>query len=146
MSAVCGAFLRTLFLASARPVATHIKHDPAACAGLTVHRQPGELLQRFQHLTVRPDQFCQGGANDRDDRPVTLHIHVNVAVEVRYVEQALDVVGRDLALLLQVGRGQVIFVDTQRCLDLPGQRYGLGVARPHASALGDQGLVVVLPG
>ncbi len=97
-------------LPAARPVATHVKHDPAARTGLTVHCQPGELLQRFQHLTVRPDQFCQGGADDGDDRPLALDIHVNVTVKVRYVEQALDVVGRDLALLLQIGRAGCVLV------------------------------------
>ncbi len=89
---------------AARPVAAHVQHDPAAHAGLPVHRKPGQFLQRFQHLTTGADQFVQGRADDRDHRPVALDVHVDVAVEVRDIEQPFDVVGRDLAFLLQVGR------------------------------------------
>ena len=75
-----------------------------ARAGLAVHGQAGEFLQGLQHLPTRADKLLQRGADHGHDRPVALHVHVDVAIEIRHVEQALDVVGRDLALLLQVGR------------------------------------------
>jgi hypothetical protein len=51
---------------------------------------------------MRPDEFLEGGADHRDNRPVSFDIHVDVTVKIGYVEQAFDVVGRDLAFLLQV--------------------------------------------
>ena len=44
-------------------------------------------------------------ADDRDSGPVGLDVHVDVAVEVGDVEQTLEVVRRDLALLLEAGQG-----------------------------------------
>ncbi len=67
-----------------------------------MHRQPGQLLQRLEDLAVVADQLVQGRADHRDDRPVALDVHVDVAVQVGDVEQALDVVGGDIALELEI--------------------------------------------
>ena len=65
-------------------------------------RQAGEFLQGLQHLAAGADEFLQGRADDGNQRPVALDVHVDVAVEIGYVEQPFHVVGRDLAFLLQV--------------------------------------------
>jgi hypothetical protein len=93
------------FLATARAVPAHVQHDPAARTSLAVYGQAGEFLQGLQNLATRADKLAQGRTDHGHDGPVALDVHVDVAVEIRHVEQTLDVVGRDLALLLQVGRG-----------------------------------------
>ena len=75
---------------------------PRAVTGLAVDGQPGQLLQRLEHLAVAPDQLLQVRTDDRDRRAVTLDVHVQVAVEVGDVEQLLEVVRRDVALLLEL--------------------------------------------
>src|ERR1039457_4537407 len=84
------------------PVPPDIQHDPGPHAGLPVDRQPGQLLQCFEHLAARADQLLQRRPDHRDKRPVSFHVHVDVTVEVGHVEQALDVVRGDLALLLEI--------------------------------------------
>ena len=85
-----------------RPEAGDVEHQPGALAGLAVDRQPGQLLQRLQHLAVVADELRQLGPDDRDRGTVTVDVHVQVAVEVRDVQQLLEVVGGDVALLLQL--------------------------------------------
>ena len=80
------------------PVAADVEHQPGPPASLPVHREPGQLLQRVQHLAAVSDQLVQGRADNGDHRTVALHVHVDVAIEVSDIEQALDVVGRYLAL------------------------------------------------
>ena len=48
------------------------------------------------------DEFLQRGTDYRNEGPVALDVHVDVAVEVRHVQQALDIVGGYLALLLEI--------------------------------------------
>ncbi len=74
-------------------------------------RQPGQLLQRVEHLALAADELRQVvAAVDADDRAVALHVQVDVAVEVQQVEQLLEVVAGDLALgdeaLLEVLAGR----------------------------------------
>jgi len=57
----------------------------------------------FEHLAVTPDQLVEVRAHDGHRGTVALHVHVQVAVEIGDVEELLEVVGRDLALLLQAG-------------------------------------------
>src|SRR6266699_3185406 len=66
-------------------VAADVEHQPGPPAGLPVHRQPGQFLQRVENLAAVAD-----------------HVHVDVAVEIGDIEQPLDVVGRYLALELEV--------------------------------------------
>ncbi len=85
-------------------VTADVEHQPGPGAGLPVHGQPGQLLQRLQNRAVVADQFVQRGADDRHHRPVTLDIHVNVAVQVRDVQQAFHVVRGDIALELEIAQ------------------------------------------
>src|SRR5690606_31161983 len=88
-------------LAPALAVAADVQHQPAAVPGPPVHREPGQLLQRLQDFAVLTDQLVQSGADHGDHGPVALDVHVDVAVEVGDVQQALDVVRGDVALVLQ---------------------------------------------
>jgi hypothetical protein len=88
-----------------RAVAPDVEHQPAADAGLLHDREAGQLLQRLEGLAVRPYERVEALAHDRDDGPAALHVHVDVAVHVGDVEQPLEVVAGDVALLhQQVGR------------------------------------------
>jgi hypothetical protein len=71
-----------------------------------VHGEPGQFLERLQDLAAGADELAEGRADHRDHRAVAFDIHVDVAVEVGHVEQALDVVGGYLALVLEVRYGR----------------------------------------
>ena len=58
----------------------------------------------FEDLAVVAHEVLDLVADDADERTVALDVHVDVAVEVGDVEQALEVVGGDVALLLEVTR------------------------------------------
>ena len=60
--------------------------------------EPGQFLQSVKHLAPRADQLIERRSDDGHDRPVAFHIHVDVAVKVSDVQEALDIVGRDLTL------------------------------------------------
>src|SRR5262249_62101096 len=61
-----------------------------------------ECVQGRPDLAFGAGQLREGGPDHRHHGAVTLDVHVDVAVEIRDIQQAFDVVGRDLALLLQV--------------------------------------------
>ena len=48
-----------------------------------------------------PTRWSRLPPDERDHRPLTLDVHVDVAVEVGDVEQLLEVVGGDVTLVLQ---------------------------------------------
>ena len=83
-------------------VAADVEHQPGPLTGLAVDRQPGQLLQRLEHLAALADQGLQVGADDRHRRTVAFDVHVQVAIEVGDVEQFLEVVGGDVALGLEL--------------------------------------------
>src|SRR6185437_11496026 len=58
--------------------------------------------ERVENFAARSDELIQGGANYRHDRAITLDIHVDVAVEIGHIQQALDVISSDLALKFQI--------------------------------------------
>ena len=67
------------------------------------HGQPGQLLQRLQHHAVPADQVRRRSPPTIETEARSpLDVHVDVAVEVGDVQQVLEVVGRDLALLLEI--------------------------------------------
>src|SRR5215475_11632405 len=86
------------------PVAADVEHQPGSRAGLPVHGEPGQLLERLQDRAVVADEFVQRRADDRDDRAVPLDVHVDVAVKIRDVQQAFHVVRGDIALELEVAQ------------------------------------------
>ena len=86
------------------PVATDVEHEPGPVSGLPVHGEPGEFLECLQDRTVVADQLLQRRADDRYDRPVSLDVHVDVAVKVGDVQQAFHVVRGDIALELKVAQ------------------------------------------
>src|SRR6185437_2579322 len=57
-----------------------------------------------EHLALGADQMIQAVADDGDRGAVALDVHVDVAVEIGDVQQALQVVGRDVALFLEPGQ------------------------------------------
>src|SRR5699024_10398966 len=75
--------------------------------GLGLHCQPGELLQRVQHLAVLADQGAERLVvligDYRDRRTAMVHIDVDVTVEIGNVQQLFEVVSGNLALLLEPG-------------------------------------------
>src|SRR5690242_15590869 len=77
---------RCQFAPTTRTVAADVEHEPATCPGLLMNSQPGELLQRVEHLTVRADELVQLGAHDRHDGSVSLDVEVEIAVHVADVE------------------------------------------------------------
>ena len=64
--------------------------------------EPGQLLERVEHLTVVTHEVLDVATDDAHEGAVTLDVHVDVAVEVGDVQQALEVVGGDVALALEV--------------------------------------------
>ena len=68
---------------------------------------------------MRADELLEGRTDHGDQGPVALDVHVDVAIEVGHVQQPLDVVGGDLALLLEV-----------RHVHLGGGLVGIGGLRP----------------
>ncbi len=70
------------------------------CPVLRHDRQASQLLQGLEHLAVLADQHVRIG-QDRHVGAAALVEGVDVAVEVGDVEQLLEVVGRDLALVGQ---------------------------------------------
>ena len=94
-----------------------------------MHRQPGQLLQRVEHLALAAHQLGQvAAAVDAHDRAVALDVQIDVAVEVQQVQQLLEVVAGDLALghqslleILSVRRGALSVTvlarpPTRRCV------------------------------
>jgi hypothetical protein len=69
-----------------------------------VHRQPGQLLQRLKDRAVVADQLVQGRADHGHDRAFAFDVHIDVAVQVRDVQQAFHVVRGDVALELEVAQ------------------------------------------
>jgi len=53
-----------------------------------------------------PTSSSRGGADDGHESALALDVHVDVTVQVGHIEQALDVVSRDLALLLEIGQAR----------------------------------------
>ena len=85
--------------APAGAVAGDVQHQPRALPGLGHGGQPGQLLQRVEHLAVVADQLVDVTlADDRDDRALALDVQVDVAVEVEDVQQPLEVVAGGVAL------------------------------------------------
>ncbi len=89
---------RGQLLAAPATPARDVEHQPATHSGLLMHRQPGQLLQRVEHLALAADQLVQVvAAVDADDRAAAFDVQVDVAVEVQEVEQLLQVVAGDFA-------------------------------------------------
>src|SRR5699024_879227 len=93
-------------LLEARPVlgpeAADIEHQAGALTGAGLDRQARRLLQGVPQLALGPVETGElVGAADLDGGPVAVHVDVHVAVEVGDVQQLLEVVGGDVALLLE---------------------------------------------
>ena len=88
------------------PVPGDVQHQPAPLTGCGLDSQPGQLLQRLEHLAVGPDEPPRHapllGVHDGDGRAVTVHVDVDVAVQVGDVEQLLEEVRSHLALALEL--------------------------------------------
>src|SRR4051812_40859576 len=80
--------------------------EAARGAHLAEDGQAGELLERLQGGAALADERLQATADDLDHRAAARDQLVDVAVVVQDVEQALDVVGRYLALAEQVAVGR----------------------------------------
>src|SRR5699024_6439203 len=77
-----------------------VEHQSAPVAELALHSQAGELLYRIENLPFGTDELLQIVAPvDAHHRAITLDVQVDVPVEVEDVQQLLEVVAGDLALL-----------------------------------------------
>ena len=89
-------------------VAGDVEHQPRALTGRGLHCEAGELLQRVEHLAVGAHEAARDatllGVDDGDRGTVTVHVDVDVAVEVGDVEERLQEVRGHLALTLEVRR------------------------------------------
>ena len=129
-------------------VAADVEHQPGPRAGLPVHRQPGQILQRIEHLAVIADKLVERRPDDGDNSPVAVDVHVDVAVKVGDIEQALDVVGSYLTVLLEVGQARL------RLISLIGLISSIGLIslislvrrRVHGATLAVERLVLVHAG
>ena len=68
----------------------------------SVHGQPGELLEGVEHLSVTADQMVEIAADDLDRSTVAIDVHVDVTVQIGDVEETLEEVSGDVALVLEL--------------------------------------------
>src|SRR5690606_12757055 len=106
-------------------VAADVEHEPAAGAGGAVHGEAGQFLERLQHLAPLSDQFFECRPHNGDQSTVAFDVHVDVTVEVGDVEQALDVVGCDVAFPFER-----LDIDGGGLLRLFGHRHSRAGVRP----------------
>ena len=78
-----------------------VQHEPRTLARFPCDRQSGELLQGIECRPAIADQIREVATRDAHHCTVAFDIHVDVAVEICNVEQALKVVGRDIAFALE---------------------------------------------
>ena len=90
---------------AALPVPADVQDQPGAVPGGGEHGQPDELLQGLQGAAVGADEAVQALVvvlgDDGHVRAPVADLDVDVPVQVRDVEQLLDVVRGDVALLLE---------------------------------------------
>ncbi len=96
--------LRELLLASRTEVGD-VQHEPAHVARLRLHCQARQILKRLQHLAVRADKalhvLVRAVGDDGHLGSPGLHGDVDVAVHVEDVQQLLEEVGGDVALVFE---------------------------------------------
>ena len=86
-----------------------------------MHREPGQFLQRVEHLALAADQLIQVlAAVDAHHRAAALDVQIDVAVEVQQVEQLFQIVAGDLSLgdqpLLRIALGLEVALSRRRVL------------------------------
>ena len=80
-----------------------VEDQPREAAGLVLHREAGELLQRGHRVGLRQQAEVRAlRRRHRDVGAARPGVDVDVAIEVGDVEQLLDVVGGDVALVDEV--------------------------------------------
>ena len=85
-------------VATLTPPARDVQHQATTLAGLLVHGQAGQFLERVQHLTLPTYQLGQiVAAVDADDRAIAFDVQIDVTIEVQQIEELLEVVAGDLA-------------------------------------------------
>ena len=129
-------------LALLRPEAGDVQHQPRPITRLAVDRQPGQLLESVEHLAVATHQLLQVRPHDRDRGTVALDVDVQVAVEIGDVEQLLEIVGGNVAFLLEVldphvviGVLVVVGLLVRRSWSV-GSSLGLVLRRPRSASSG----------
>ena len=107
-----------------------VQHEPATRAGLLLHREPGQLLQRLEHVAPRADELLQiVAAVDAHHRTAGLDVQVDVAVVVDEVEQPLQVVPGDVALAdQQLLAGDAVLGFAVRTVPVGGLLLGVGAS------------------
>src|SRR4051812_13617791 len=87
-------------LAAVRAPARDVQHQPAARSRLLLDREPRQLLQRLEDRAAGAYELLEVlAAVDAHDRAAGLDVQVDVAVVVEQIEQPLEVVTGDVALL-----------------------------------------------
>jgi hypothetical protein len=96
----CGPTQRGEVAPPGGPPLRDVEHQPATRAGLLLHCQPGEFLERLQHHAARAYQFRQiVPAIDTHHGAAGLDVQINVAVVVHEIEQPLKIVARYVTFL-----------------------------------------------
>ncbi len=92
-------------LAAALQKAVHVHDQVRTFAGLLLHGQAAQLLERVDHFAIAADQVLDVGVivgHDLHHRAVVAHPHLDVAFVIGHVEQTLEVVGGDVRLFIEL--------------------------------------------
>ena len=93
-------------------VAVDIQHQPGAVLRRGEDGEPGQLLKGLKdfavtaHQAVQPGRFLFG--DDRDVRAAVADLDVDVAIDVRDVQQFLEVVRSDVAFFFEAAGGNTL--------------------------------------
>ena len=92
-------------------VAVNVQHEAGAVTRACLDGQAGELLDGLEDLAVAAHEVGEVtlvpllGGDNGDGGAAVIDVNVNVTAEVSDIEELLEVVGTDLALLLQALHG-----------------------------------------
>jgi len=79
-------------VAAATAPARDVQHEPAALPRLLMNREPRQLLERVEHSPLRPTNLVRSSPRRCDDRAIALDVEIDIAVEVKEVQELFEVV------------------------------------------------------
>ena len=114
-----GVFCNLLQVAGTlRTVAVDVQHQAGPALGSGQHSQPRQFLERLEDLAVRTYKAIQSGrflfGDDRDVRAPVADLDVDVAVDIRDVQQFLEVVRSDVAFFFEAACGSALVLGALR--------------------------------
>ncbi len=95
------------FLAMPFAVTKNVEHESRTLARLLLNCQTSKFLESIQGFPVLTDHALQAAVsavvgNDRDGRAISFYSDFDVTIEVGDVEQLLEVVGCNIAFLIEL--------------------------------------------